>query len=133
MARDTRQKASAPAAAKPEAELAHLLQFGTLDEAESTLRRLDALWRERRDARDAAGARRILDVAREGRRRAQMIAGNKKVSAAKRAEKEEIRRWFRGWLEAPGSFFDWLELRKHAPEFVTMFGKAESGESTDQE
>jgi len=44
------------------------------------------------------------------------------VAAEKRAEKAEIRQWFRVWLETPEAFFDWLELRKRAPEFVEKFG-----------
>jgi hypothetical protein len=107
-----------------EGEFAHLLRFATLEEAEATLRRLDAMWRESRAAGDSARAARVLEIGREGRRRAQMIAGNRRVAAAKRAEKEEIRHWFRVWLEAPESFFDWLELRKQAAEFVLRFGGA---------
>jgi hypothetical protein len=107
---------------------AHLLHFGTLQEAEATLRRLDELLRGRRDAHDAAGTRRVLEIAREGRRRAQMIAGNKKVAAEKRAEKDEIQQWFRVWLETPEVFFDWLELRKQAPEFVEKFGGTATGD-----
>jgi hypothetical protein len=103
-------------------EFAHVLRFATLEEAEETLRRLDAMWRESREAGDAARAARVLEVAREGRRRAQMIAGNRRVAEEKRAEKEEIRQWFRVWLETPEAFFDWLELRKRAPEFVERFG-----------
>jgi len=105
-------------------EFEHLLHFATLDEAEATLRHLDAMWRESRAAGEAARAAHVLEVAREGRRRAQMIAGNRRVAAAKRAEKEEIRQWFRVWLETPEAFFDWLELRKRAPEFVEKFGSA---------
>jgi hypothetical protein len=120
--------AAAPAA---EDEFAHLLHFATLEEAEATLRRLDALWREARAAGDGARTARILELAREGRRRAQMIAGNRRVAPEKRAEKEEIRQWFRVWLETPEAFFDWLELRKRAPEFVERFGPApvEGGEA----
>ncbi|HUJ39140.1 MAG TPA: hypothetical protein VLW54_01230 [Candidatus Acidoferrales bacterium] len=107
-----------------EGEFAHVLRFATLEEAEATLRRLDGMWREHRDAGDRAGAERVLDLAREGRRRAQMIAGNRRVAAEKRAEKEEIRQWFRVWLEAPETFFDWLELRKASVEFGEKFGGA---------
>ena len=101
----------------------HLLHFATLEEAEATLRRLDALWRESRAAGDGARAAHVLEVAREGRRRAQMIAGNRRVAPEKRAEKEEIRQWFRVWLESPDVFFDWLELRKQSPEYVERFGR----------
>ena len=127
--------AAAAAAPPPEDEFAHLLHFATLAEAEATLRRLDGLWREARAAGDGARTARILELAREGRRRAQMIAGNRRVAPEKRAEKEEIRQWFRVWLETPEAFFDWLELRKRAPEFVERFGPApaESGEVASRE
>ncbi|HXZ21080.1 MAG TPA: hypothetical protein VEG63_14105 [Candidatus Acidoferrales bacterium] len=103
----------------------HLLRFSTLDEAEATLRRLDGLLRDSRTVGDAARAERILEIGRKGRRRAQMIAGNRRVAAEKRAEKEEIRQWFRVWLETPEAFFDWLELRKRSPEFVEKFEKSD--------
>ena len=129
MKRGRKAAGAAPAGAAPgEDALAHLLHFSTLEEAEATLQRLDALWREARGAGDRARAARVLDIAREGRRRAQMIAGNRRVAAEKRAEKEEIRQWFRVWLETPDAFFDWLELRKRAPEFVERFGGHASNE-----
>jgi len=113
--------------ATAEDEFAHLLRFATLDEAEATLRRLDAMWREARGAGDKARAAHVLEIARQGLRRARMIAGNPRVAAAKRAEKEEIRQWFRVWLETPDAFFDWLELRKASPEFAEKFGSREEG------
>jgi hypothetical protein len=103
-------------------EFAHLLQFATFEQAEACLRRLDALWRGFRAAGDAERAAKILTIAREGRRRAQMIAGNQRVSTERRAEKGEIRQWFRVWLETPEAFFDWLELRKQSLDFVQRFG-----------
>jgi len=123
MKRSAKAAGATPAeAAAAEDEFAHLLRFGTLEEAEDTLRRLDALRREACAAGDGTRARRVLEIGREGRRRAQMIAGNPRVAAEKRAEKAEIRQWFRVWLETPEAFFDWLELRKRAPEFVEKFG-----------
>jgi len=124
MSRRETQPGGAPAAD----EFAHLLRFATLEEAEATLRHLDTMWREARAAGDpeASGrAARILEIARQGLRRARMIAGNRRVAAAKREEKEEIRQWFRVWLETPEAFFDWLELRKQSPEFVEKFGSRE--------
>jgi hypothetical protein len=64
---------------------------------------------------------RVREVARLGRRRAEMIARNHKVDARKRAEKEEIEHWFGIWLETPDAFFDWLEVRKQAPDFQKRF------------
>ena len=120
--RGTVRSRAAAAASREEDEFAHLLRFATLEQAEATLRRLDALWREAGETGNAARAARVLEIAREGRRRAQMIAGNRRVAPEKRAEKEEIRQWFRVWLETPEAFFDWLELRKRSPDFLERFG-----------
>ncbi len=122
-----RPEASGPGVAPGGDEFEHLLHFATLEEAEATLRRLDAMWRESRAAGDGPRAARILEIARQGLRRAQMIAGNRRVAATKRAEKEEIRQWFRVWLETPEEFFDWLDLRKGSPEFAQKFGSREAG------
>jgi hypothetical protein len=65
-------------------------------------------------------------VARLGRRRAEMISRNPKVEHSKRAEKEEIANWFRIWLEMPDTFFNWLDVRKESPEFLTKFPQRES-------
>lgn len=108
-----------------EEEFRDLLHFSTLEEAEMCLMRLDELWRKFRDARETAAAERVLEVARLGRRRAQMIAHNTKVETHKRAEKGEISQWFQIWLETPEAFFDWLELRKQSAEFQKTFGTTE--------
>ena len=105
-----------------EEEFRHLLHFANLLETEACLRHLDDLWRGFRAEEQRAQAERILEVARLGLQRAKMIAGNKRVSAARRAEKEEIRQWFRVWLENPEVFFDWLEVRKQTPDFMDKFG-----------
>ncbi len=110
-----------------EEEFHDLLHFATLEEAEMCLVRLDELLRKFREERDAAAVERVLEVARLGRRRAEMIARNQKVELSKRAEKEEILRWFQLWLEAPESFFDWLEVRKQSPEFQRRFAAGAAG------
>jgi len=69
---------------------------------------------------------RVLNVARLGKRRAEMISRNHKVEPHKREEKVEIANWFRIWLETPDAFFDWLEVRKHSPEFRAKFPEAEA-------
>jgi len=65
---------------------------------------------------------RVLEIARLGKRRAEMISLNRKVEARKREEKKEIAEWFRIWLETPEAFFDWLEVRKASPDFRQRFG-----------
>ena len=110
-----------------EEEFADLLHFSTLDEAEMCLVRLDELLRKFQAARDRNEIERVREVARLGRRRAEMIARNHKVAPGKRAEKEEVARWFGIWLETPDAFFEWLEVRKQSPEFQEKFASG-SGE-----
>jgi hypothetical protein len=69
----------------------------------------------------------VREVPLLGRRRAEMIARNHKVAPGKRAEKEEVARWFGIWLETPDAFFEWLEVRKQSPEFQAKFASG-SGE-----
>ena len=108
-----------------EEEFHDLLHFATLEEAEVCLMRLDELLRKFRAEGERAATERVLEVARLGRRRAEMIARNPRVEAQKRAEKEEILHWFKIWLDTPEAFFDWLELRKQSPEFHQRFPASE--------
>jgi len=103
-----------------------LLHFSTLEEAEICLMRLDELLRKFRSENQRATAERVLEVARLGRRRAEMIARNPRVDAHKRDEKQEIVQWFRIWLETPDAFFDWLDVRKQSPEYLQRFGDSAS-------
>ena len=104
-----------------EEEFRDLLHFATLEEAEICLMRLDELWRKFRSEGERLAVERVLEVARLGRRRAEMIARNPRVDAYKRDQKQEILEWFRIWLETPDTFFDWLDLRKQSPEFQQRF------------
>jgi hypothetical protein len=111
-----------------EEEFEDLLHFKTLEDAEVSIMRLDELMRKFRAHGEHAAVERVQNVARLGKRRAEMIAHNHKVEAFKRAEKEEIASWFRIWLETPDAFFDWLDVRKQSPEFRTKFPQVESEE-----
>ena len=101
-----------------------LLEFRDLASAESSLRRLDAAYREYQQGRDRQGMRLVRDLALKGKQRAAGLARNPRVNATKREEKQEIADWFRVWLESADLFFDWLELRKRAGDFVSRFGQA---------
>jgi hypothetical protein len=115
----------ADTAGRYEEEFRDLLHFSSLGEAEMCLVRLDELRRRFEGAGERAAVERVMEVARLGRRRAEMIARNPRVDSAKRSEKTEILEWFRIWLETPEAFFDWLELRKQSPEFRERFGGGE--------
>jgi hypothetical protein len=104
-----------------EEEFADLLHFSTLGEAEMCLVRLDELLRKFVAEGEKSAAERVREVARLGRRRAEMISRNHKVDPQKRLEKEEVAHWFAIWLETPDAFFDWLEVRKQSPAFQKQF------------
>jgi hypothetical protein len=111
-----------------EEEFEDILHFKTLGDAEVSLTRLDELLRRFRAHRERAAVERVLEIARLGKRRAEMISHNHKVEARKRDEKREIAEWFRIWLEAPDTFFDWLEVRKASPDFREKYGDIEAAE-----
>jgi len=111
-----------------EEEFEDILHFKTLQDAEVSLTRLDELLRRFRTHGERAAVERVLEIARLGKRRAEMISHNRKVEAPKREEKKEIAEWFRIWLETPDAFFDWLEVRKASPEFREKFGDIETTE-----
>ena len=108
-----------------EEEFEDILHFKTLQDAEVSLTRLDELLRRFRMHGERAAVERVLEIARLGKRRAEMISRNRKVEEQKRTEKKEIAEWFRIWLEAPDTFFEWLEVRKASPEFHAAFGEIE--------
>jgi len=111
-----------------EEEFEDLLHFKTLEDAEVSIMRLDELMRKFRAHDEKAAVERVLEVARLGKRRAEMISHNHKVEPGKRAEKLEIANWFRIWLETPDAFFDWLDVRKQSPEFIAKFPQTEDEE-----
>jgi hypothetical protein len=114
---------------KYEEEFQDLLHFATLGDAEMCIMRLDELYRKFKQEEERAAVERVLEVARMGRRRAEMIARNHKVEPEKRAEKEEIMRWFKVWLDTPDAFFDWLEVRKASPDFQRRFAQSASADA----
>lgn len=108
-----------------EEEFEDILHFKSLQDAEVSLTRLDELARRFRMHGEKAAVERVLEIARLGKRRAEMISHNRKVEEKKRREKKEIAEWFRVWLETPDAFFDWLDVRKSSPEFKATFGEIE--------
>jgi hypothetical protein len=111
-----------------EEEFEDILHFKTLQDAEVSLTRLDELLRRFREHGEKAAVERVLEIARLGKRRAEMISLNRKVEARKRDEKREIAEWFRIWLETPDAFFDWLDVRKASTAFREKFGEIEEEE-----
>ena len=98
-------------------EVLELLHFDTLEAAEATLHALDQRYQTCRSRNEPGLAEECRRGAMRVRRRAALIARNRKVAADKRTEKEEIAQWFTIWLQTPDLFFDWLALRKQSEDF----------------
>ncbi|MGB8509684.1 MAG: hypothetical protein WCD76_14960 [Pyrinomonadaceae bacterium] len=105
-----------------EAMFRNVLKFSNFVEAANSVKRLDNLRKQFARTKDREGLRRVQETVLKGKQRAQMIAGNPKVTARKRAEKEEIAEWFAVWLRQPEIFEDWLYLRMRSKEFGERFG-----------
>ena len=97
-----------------------LLSFARFADTERTIRRLQNLCRKYQSARDKKGMEYCHQIASLGRRRAELISRNKRVSLQKRLQKQEIAAWFKIWLETPAIFDDWLAMRKNTEEFKTL-------------
>jgi len=97
--------------------LSGILAFSTFAEAEQTLKSLEKIYRNYEAASDKKGMEYCRQIASLGRRRAEQISRNKKVSLEKQLQKKEIATWFKVWLETPAIFEDWLSLRKNTEEF----------------
>jgi hypothetical protein len=124
---DYHDRFTAPSLEEPYASrLRDLLQFHDFESAEASLRKLDEVYREYREASDRTGTGLVRSLLQTGKLRAGSLAANPRVSPDKRAEKQEIATWFRIWLETPDLFFDWLELRKASEEFRRLFRKMDA-------
>ena len=118
VALDYQDRFADPAMEEPYASrLKGVLQFRDLTSAENSLRNLDQIHREYREAADREGTSLIRSIVLKGKERASSLARNHRISPEKRWEKKEVAQWFHVWLESTDLFFDWLELRKHSEEF----------------
>ena len=98
-----------------------VLEFHDLPSAETSLHKLDGIYREYSGAVDRLGVSFVRALVKKGKLRARALAANPRVQATKRQEKLEIARWFQVWLETPDLFADWLVLRKSSDEFHRLF------------
>jgi hypothetical protein len=88
-----------------------------LSKAEALIKRLERL-RLRGDEQSEKEARRL---AVSGRQLAELLAKDGKLDKLQRAEEAEIAEWLKVWIQTPGLFADWLELRRRSPEFRKKF------------
>jgi hypothetical protein len=102
-----------------------VLRFHDLESAETSLRKLDEIYREYREISDRVGTTCVRSLALKGKQRAESLGASPRVSPRKRQEKQEIARWFKVWLDVSDLFFDWLEMRKESAEFKSLFANGD--------
>jgi len=100
--------------------LTGILSFSSFEKTEQTLKLLEILCRNYEAASDKKGVEYCRRIALLGRRRAELISRNKRISPDKRLQKQEVATWFRIWLETPDIFDDWLMMRKDAEDFKKL-------------
>jgi hypothetical protein len=86
----------------------------SFDELERSLRDLEQAYTKAVQLSDREQARLIRRVVIRSKDHAKLAAQNPRLSAQKRAEKKEMADWMLVWLENPGVFPLWVELRKKA-------------------
>ncbi|MGE0886774.1 MAG: hypothetical protein AB7P14_24915 [Blastocatellales bacterium] len=99
-----------------------LSSFETLREAEQTLRKIDELHKQYLQSGDQTGARYARQAVLKMKKQAAALSQSSKLTEPERAEMGEIAQWMTVWLQTPDIFDQWLELRKAAEEFKTIFG-----------
>lgn len=56
------------------------------------------------------------------KRELDLVAGSERTSQIDRHLAREISQWLTVWLQNPGIFEDWFELRRNTAEFIQLFG-----------
>jgi len=107
----------------------NVLKFADFRQALISIRRLENLRKKFAAENDKEGLRMVRETALKGKNRAQMIAKNEKVEAAKRSEKQEIAEWFTLWMQSPEVFENWVLLRQNSKDFKEKF--KETGGNTE--
>ena len=116
---DVERRLEAPYAAM----FRNILKFSDFKQALISIRQLENLRKKFAVENDREGLRLVRETGIKGKRRAEMISKNEKVTPEKRAEKQEIAEWFTLWLQSPEVFENWIELRRNSKDFQARFGK----------
>ena len=93
----------------------------TLDKAEATLRRIDELFREFQLAGDRTGVRFARSAALRLKQQTAALSQSPKLTDRQRDEMGEVTQWLVIWLQTPGMFAQWLELRKATTAYKSLF------------
>ena len=105
-----------------ELEKFSLDKFISCDHAEAMLNELERLRQQLTGESDREALAELIAFAATARRAAESQAASRSIDSDRRAEQAEIAEWIKVWIQTPGLFAVWLELRKSSPEFRDKFG-----------
>ncbi len=97
-----------------------------LDEAESLIKKLEQTRQSSEHKEDVLNVQRLLDIAINARRAAELLANDSTLKQTQRKEQKEIAQWLAVWLQTPNIFDDWLDLRRRSPDFRKKFSTEKS-------
>jgi hypothetical protein len=94
------------------------LDFSDLATAFESVVKIEAR-RLQSDAEQLTELRKIVLAARDD---TLLRSRSKIIDEGSREQLNEISQWLAVWLQSPSLFSDWLDLRRHSPEFLKKFG-----------
>lgn len=93
---------------------------GSLEETEANLRRIDELYGTFQQAGDKTGERFARQAGLRLKQQAAALLQSPKLTEHQSVELREIAQWVTVWLQTPGMFAQWLELRKATTAFKAI-------------
>ena len=99
------------------------VNFDDLDQAAAGIRALDEVRLELEAESRHPELARLREAVLGIRKDRQLVARSKVGEERARREAGEIAEWLAVWLNTPGIFADWLELRRRSPAFLERFGQ----------
>ena len=97
------------------------LDFSSLTTAFQSMVKLEEKRLELQTNDDSRGLTQLRYIVGSAQKDSHLRARSKIIDAVEREEAKEISEWLTIWLQAPGLFSDWLDLRRRAPEYRKKF------------
>ena len=93
-----------------------------LKKAEALINRFEKLRKNSERAGDQTTLKQVRNMMVLARQAAESVAKDQTLDPLKRAEQTELAEWLKIWIQTPGLFEDWLDLRRRSPDFRKRFG-----------
>lgn len=100
-----------------------LTEIESLRETEAAIRKIEELSKGFERQGDKTGMRYARRAAQTAKKNAEERSRSERLTEKERREQAEIARWITVWLQTPGLFSQWLELRKATKECSELLGE----------